>query len=88
MKNSLPVMVVLATILVGGGPWTVREAYCVGPVIQVVEITGYRTRFDNTNAASVRYLLIDPSNADPTIDGFAPIDPIAVLMLFIGVTGR
>ena len=87
MKNSLLVMVVLVAILVGGGPWAIHEAYCAGPVIQVVEITGYRTRFDNTNAASVRYLLIDPSNADPTIDGFAPIDPIAVLMLFIGGDG-
>jgi len=80
-------MVVLVAILVGGGPWAIHEAYCAGPVIQVVEITGYRTRFDNANAASVRYLLIDPSNADPTIDGFAPIDPIAVLMLFIGGDG-
>ena len=75
MKNSLPVMVVLATILVGGRPWAIREAHSAGPVIQVVEINGYRTRFDNTNAASVRYLLIDPSNADPTIDDFSPIDP-------------
>jgi hypothetical protein len=56
-------------------------------VIQVVEITGHRTRFDNANPAFLRYLLIDPSNADPTIDGFAPIDPVAVLMLFIGGDG-
>src|SRR5262245_62489478 len=78
-------MVVVVTILVGGGPWAIREAHCAGPVIQVVEITGYRTRFDNADAASVRYLLIDPGNADPTI--FAPIDLIAVLMLFIGGDG-
>ena len=87
MKNSLLVMLVVVTILVGGGPWVVREAHAVGPVIQVVEINGYRTRFDNANPAFVRYLLIDPSNADPTIDGFAPVDPIAVLMLFIGGDG-
>jgi hypothetical protein len=87
VKNSLLVLVVLVTILVGGGPWAIREAHCVGPVIQVVEITGHRTRFDNANPAFVRYLLIDPGNADPTIDGFAPIDPIAVLMLFIGGDG-
>ena len=88
VKNALLVMLVIVTILVGGGPWTVREAHSVGPVIQVVEITGHRTRFDNANPAFVRYLLIDPSNADPTIDGFAPIDPIAALMLFIGGDGR
>jgi hypothetical protein len=87
MKNSLLVMLVVATILVEGGPWAIREAYCVGPVIQVVEINGHRTRFDNANPALVRYLLIDPSNADPTTDGFAPIDPIAVLMIFIGGNG-
>jgi len=86
VKTSLLVTLVV-TILVGDGPWAIREAHSAGPVIQVVEINGYRTRFDNTNAASVRYLLIDPSNADPTIDDFSPIDPIAVLMLFIGGDG-
>jgi len=88
VKNSLLVMLVVATILVGGGPWAIREAHSAGPVIQVVEINGYRTRFDNADPAFVRYLLIDPSNADLTRDGFAPIDPIAVLMLFIGGDGR
>jgi dienelactone hydrolase len=87
VKNLLLVMFVVVTILVGGGPWVIREAHCIEPVIQVVEINGHRTRFDNANPAFVRYLLIDPSNADPTIDGFAPIDPVAVLMLFIGGDG-
>ena len=86
MKNSLLVMLIVATVLVEGGPWAIHEASCAGPVIQVVEINGYRTRFDNADPAFVRYLLIDPSNADLTRDGFAPIDPIAVLMLFIGAT--
>jgi len=80
-------MVVVVTILVGGVPWAIREAHSVEPVVQVVEINGHRTRFDNADAASVRYLLIDASNADPTTDGFVPIDPIAVLMLFIGGNG-
>jgi hypothetical protein len=31
-------MLVVVTILVGGGPWVIREAHCIGPVIQVVEI--------------------------------------------------
>jgi hypothetical protein len=69
-------------------PFFVRRAEAAGPVVQVVQITGHRTRFDNANPAFVRYLLIDPGNADPAVDGFAPIDPIAVLMLFVGGDGR
>lgn len=58
-------------------------------MIQVVEINGHRQRFDNpADPAFVRYLLIDPGNADPVIDGFPPLDPIAVLMLFTGREGR
>lgn len=88
MKNSLLIIIFAVTIFVGGGPWAVWDAHAAGPVIQVVEVTGYRDRFDIPGPASVRYLLIDPSNADPTIDGFTPIDPIAVLVLFVGGQGR
>jgi dienelactone hydrolase len=89
MKNSLLVMFVVVAILFEVGPWTVREARSLEPVIQVVQITDHRKRFDNPEAAAfVRYLLIDPSNADPAVDGFAPINPAAVLMLFVGGDGR
>jgi hypothetical protein len=74
--------------LFGEGPVFVREVFAAGPVIQVVEINGHRPRFDDGNPAFVRYLLIDPSNADPAVDGFAPLDPIAVLMLFTGGDGK
>jgi hypothetical protein len=80
-------MLATVTLLWGGSP-SVWKAHAAGPVIQVVEINGHRTRFDNANPAFVRYLLVDPSNADPAVDGFEPLDPIAVLMLFTGGDGR
>jgi dienelactone hydrolase len=81
-------MLVLVAVLVGIEPWAVREARSAAPVIQVVEVTGHRKRFDTLDPASVRYLLIDPSNAVPAVDGFAPISPLGVLMLFTGGDGR
>jgi hypothetical protein len=59
-----------------------------GPLVQVVELGGYRARFDGApGTLFVRYLLIDPSNAVPA-DGYAPLDPTAVLMLFVGGNGK
>ena len=52
MKNSLAMLAVTA-ILVGGGPAFVREVHA-GPLVQVVELSGHRTRFDNANPASIR----------------------------------
>lgn len=86
MKNPLSALVAVV-VLVAGGPHSVCEALAA-PVVQIVEISGHRLRFDNGNAAFVRYLLIDPGNADPAVDGFAPIAPVAVLMLFTGGDGR
>jgi hypothetical protein len=87
MKNSL-IMLVAGSLLVAGGILPASNADAAGPVIQVAEISNHRARFDNGNPALVRYLLIDPGNADPAVDGFAPINPSAVLMLFIGGDGR
>ena len=87
MKNTFVILAAVA-LLWGGSP-SVWKAHAAGPVIQVVEVSGHRTRFDDaTTLATVRYLLIDPSNAEPAVDGFAPLDPIAVLMLFTGGDGR
>lgn len=83
MKHTL-IMLAAVTLLWGGSP----SVHAAGPVIQVVEINGHRARFDNGNPAFVRYLLIDPSNADPVVDGFPPLDPVAVLMLFTGGDGK
>jgi hypothetical protein len=85
--KNISVFLATAAFLAAGSTF-VREAQAAGPVIQVVEINGHRTRFDSPAPAFVRYLLIDPSNADPAVDGFAPLDPIAVLMLFTGGDGR
>lgn len=87
MKKSL-VTLFAGSCLIAGGLLPASKADAAGPVIQVVEVSGHRARFDNGNPAFVRYLLIDPSNADPVVDGFAPINPSAVLMLFIGGDGR
>lgn len=87
MKNTFIVLALVA--LLGGGSASAWKAHAAGDVIQVVEINGHRTRFDSpADLAFVRYLLIDPSNADPAVDGFPPLDPIAVLILFTGGEGR
>jgi len=80
MKKSLALLV-LALLP------SVPQAQTPGPVIQQAVITGHRARFDNANPAVVRVLLIDPGNADPARDGFAPIERIAVLVLFVGGEG-
>lgn len=86
MKNIL-VMLVVVTALVGEGQLSGWDAQA-GPLVQVVELSGYRPRFDGSpDTLFVRYMLIDPSNAVPA-DGFAPLDPIAVLMLLIGGNGK
>ena len=86
MKNALS-MLSAVIVLVALGQVSVPEALA-GPLVQVVEVSGHRDRFDMGAPVFVRYLLIDPGNADPAVDGFAPIAPQAVLMLFTGGDGR
>ncbi len=82
MKTSL-VITILTAVLVGGGPVFVRSVHANH--VEVVEISGHRKRFDVPAVdAFVRYLLIDPSIGHD----FEPLDPVAVLMLFIGGTGK
>ena len=64
------------------------EAGAAGPLVQTVDVTGHRTRFDGPGPAAVRYLLVDPGNADMAVNGFAPIATRAVLLLFTGGDGR
>lgn len=86
MKNPLTILAAVA-VLLGGGFLFVGEAKA-GPLVQIVELSDYRPRFDGSpDPVFLRYMLIDPSNAVPA-DGFAPLDPIAVLMLFTGGDGR
>jgi len=85
MKNAS--LMLVAIIVLVGGLARVPEARAQ-PVVQVVEVNGYRARFDNGAPVFVRYLLIDPGNANPAVDGFNPITPQAVLMMFPGGDGR
>jgi hypothetical protein len=57
------------------------------PIIQQIVVQGHRVRFDSTANALVRYILIDPGNADPARDGVAPLERVAVLVLFVGGDG-
>jgi hypothetical protein len=86
VKNALS-MLFAVIVLIALGRVSAPEALA-GPLVQVVEVSGHRARFDTGDPAFVRYLLIDPGNADPAVDGFAPITPQAVLMLFTGGDGR
>jgi len=86
MKNILFIPV-MAAALFGGAQFPVSAAQA-GPLVQVVELSGYRPRFDGSPGTLIsRYLLIDPGNAVPA-DGFAPLDPVTVLMLFVGGSGK
>jgi hypothetical protein len=86
VRNRLVTLFAVAA-LGGGVPFPVSNAQA-GPLVQVVELSGYRARFDGAPAALfARYLLIDPSNAVPA-DGYAPLSPTAVLMLFVGGNGK
>ncbi|MFL6564727.1 MAG: hypothetical protein ACJ8G5_07340, partial [Burkholderiales bacterium] len=60
-----------------------------GPVLQQVQLPIDRARVPNsgTGPVFVRYILIDPGNADPARDGFVPLERIAVLVLYIGGDG-
>lgn len=83
MKRVLVTLVAAAAL----GAGAVADARA-GPLVQVVELSGYRPRFDGSpDTLFARYLLIDPGNAVPA-DGFAPLDPTAVLVLFVGGNGK
>ena len=86
--NRIVVALALAVGVVAQAGLFGGVARAAGPVVQVVEINGHRARFDGPGQAVVRYMLIDPANADPQVDGFAPVATKAVLMLFIGGDGR
>lgn len=85
--RTMLVMLVAVAAFGAGGPFSVSHAQA-GPLVQVVGLGGYRPRFDGSpDTLLARYLLIDPGNAVPA-DGFAPLDPIAVLVLFVGGSGK
>lgn len=58
-------------------------------MLQPVQVPVARARVPGTGSGNVfvRYILIDPGNADPDRDRFAPLERIGVLVLFIGGDG-
>ena len=89
MKISSAIPAAIALLLATLSLGTQAQAPLPGPVLQQVVISGHRLRFNgNTNdPAIVRYILIDPGNADPVRDGFMPLERSAVLVLYIGGEG-
>jgi dienelactone hydrolase len=64
------------------------QAPLPGPVLQQVQVPVARGRVNGAPGnVFVRYILIDPGNADPGRDGFMPLERVAVLVLLIGGDG-
>jgi dienelactone hydrolase len=87
MKRSLAVLALAASALAGQA--TPSQAQTPGPVLQQVQVPVARARVPNSGSGPVfvRYILIDPGNADPVRDGFMPIERTAVLVMYIGGDG-
>jgi pimeloyl-ACP methyl ester carboxylesterase len=90
MKRSLAILAAVVSLLAGLSPATQAQAPAPGPdVVRAIELTLTRARVPNSGTAPLRlrYMLIDPGNADPVRDGFMPLERVAVLVLFIGGDG-
>jgi len=86
MKSSLAVLAVAASVFAGSP--SVSLAQTPGPVLQQIQVPVNRARVvPGPDPVSVRYMLIDPGNADLDQDGFLPIERVAVLVLLIGGDG-
>jgi pimeloyl-ACP methyl ester carboxylesterase len=88
MKSSAATSAVIALLLAAGSVGTQAQVPLPGPVLQQVQVPVARARFNGAPGdVFVRYILIDPGNADPVRDGFVPLERVAVLVLFIGGDG-
>src|SRR4029450_1572134 len=96
MKRSSSVLAVLAvllaavvTVVLATISLAAQAQVLPGPVLQQVQVPVNRARIPNsgTGPVFVRYILIDPGNADPVRDGFMPLERVAVLVLYIGGGG-
>lgn len=87
MKNVLAIGAVVACAWAGLP--SISFAQAPGPVLQQVQVPVNRARIPGagTGPVFVRYILIDPGNADPVRDGFMPIERVALLALYIGGDG-
>jgi pimeloyl-ACP methyl ester carboxylesterase len=76
------IALLLATFSLGA------QAQLPPEVLQQIQVPVNRARFNGAPGnVFVRYILIDPGNADPVRDGFTPLERIAVLVLYIGGDG-
>ena len=89
MKISATTAAAVALLLATFSFGAQAQAPLPGPVLQQVEVPVNRARVpgSGTGPVFVRYILIDPGNADPSRDGFMPLERIAVLVLYIGGDG-
>ena len=88
-KSSPAILAVIALLLAALSLATQAQAPLPGPVLQQVQVSVNRARVpaSGTGPVFVRYILIDPGNADPVRDGFMPLERIALLVLYIGGDG-
>jgi hypothetical protein len=90
MKRSFVISAAVVALLAGHSTVTQAQVPAPGPeVVRAIELTLTRARVPNSGTAPLRlrYMLIDPGNADPVRDGFMPLERVAVLVLFIGGDG-
>jgi hypothetical protein len=89
MKFSSTIAAAVALLLAALSVATHAQAPLPAPVLQAVQVPVARARIPGTGNGPVfvRYILIDPGNADPVRDGFTPLERIAVLVLYIGGDG-
>src|SRR5262245_12748507 len=87
MKRSLAVLAAVASVCVALPAITFAQA--PGPVLQQIQVPVNRARVPGSGVGPVfvRYILIDPGNADPVRDGFVPLERVALLALYIGGDG-
>jgi len=89
MKFSSTIAAAASLLLAALSIATHAQAPLPAPVLQAVQVPVNRARVPGTGSGPVfvRYILIDPGNADPVRDGFTPLERIAVLVLYIGGDG-
>jgi pimeloyl-ACP methyl ester carboxylesterase len=90
MKRSLAISAAVVALLAGHSTATQAQVPAPGPeVVRAIELSLTRARVPNSGTAPLRlrYMLIDPGNADPIRDGFVPLERVAVLIMFIGGDG-
>lgn len=88
MHRSSALATTIVLLLSAFTPAAWAQAPLPGPVLQQVQVPVARARVTGApGGVFVRYILIDPGNADPARDGFAPLERKAVLVLLIGGNG-